>query len=54
MIKITECPYCDEPVTYRWENDFVSELHNILVADCVWHAECWDKQQEKYLEETAQ
>lgn len=52
-IETTECPYCNEPVTYRWEDGFVSEPHNILVADCICHAECWDKQVEKYSQEQA-
>ena len=38
------CPICKEPVAFKWVRGggFVSEPHNVLIADCVFHAECWD------------
>jgi hypothetical protein len=42
----TPCPRCGRPVAWKWATDphggFLSEPHNVLVADCVFHAECWD------------
>jgi hypothetical protein len=40
------CPRCGKPVAWKWatgpRGGFVSEPHNALIADCVYHAECWD------------
>lgn len=40
----TECPYCHKPVAYKWQKGFIAEPHNVLIADSVWHGECWDEQ----------
>ena len=37
------CSICDKPVAYKWLNGFVSEPHNVLIADQVFHTECWDR-----------
>jgi hypothetical protein len=42
--EMATCPRCRKPVAYKWERGFVSEPHNVLVADSVFHAECWDAQ----------
>ena len=40
------CPRCRAPVPYKWatgpRGGFVSEPHNALVVDSVFHAHCWD------------
>lgn len=38
------CPACGKPVEYKWVtgNGFVSEPHNLLIADSVFHASCWE------------
>lgn len=41
------CPYCRKRVRYRWDNGFVPEPHNVLVADWVYHAMCWNKMVEE-------
>jgi hypothetical protein len=40
---VASCPYCKKPVSYKWDGGFVSEPHNVLIADWVFHTECWDE-----------
>jgi transposase len=42
------CPYCGDAVDYAWENGFISQRHNVLIADCVYHACCWEELVAKY------
>lgn len=46
------CPRCGLPVAWKWalgpRGGFMAEPHNVLVADIVFHAECWDALIEKY------
>jgi len=37
------CPYCQFPVTYYWDNGVVSNKDYVLIADWIYHTECWDK-----------
>ena len=43
----SQCPVCSKPVTWNWArglyHGFITEKHNVLMADCVYHSECWDK-----------
>lgn len=48
MIYGTWCPQCGKLVTYKWDKGFIPESHNTLVADCVYHAACWDELEKKY------
>jgi hypothetical protein len=39
------CPYCRLPVAVQWTSrGIVPSAEYILVADWVYHANCWDKQ----------
>ena len=38
----TVCPECGLAVSYKWDNGFISEPHNVLIADWVLHSKCWD------------
>jgi hypothetical protein len=39
-----ECPYCRKPVTITVEErGIVSDRAYVLVADWIYHSECWDK-----------
>jgi len=42
------CPACDKPVAYKWVRNggFLPEPHNVLIADSVFHAECWEIEEE--------
>lgn len=47
----TTCPGCGEKVTSYWASDNTgcdSRPEYTLVADCVWHAPCFDKAIENY------
>ena len=37
------CPKCQRPVSYRWKEGFIPEPHNVLVANAVFHTECWEQ-----------
>lgn len=39
-----DCPFCGKPVAYKWVpgGGFVSEPHNVLLADSVLHAACFE------------
>jgi len=37
----TICPYCGLTVSYKWEDGFIVEQHNVLIANSVFHAKCW-------------
>lgn len=39
----TVCPKCGKEVTFKWDGGFVTEPHNVLVADWVFHTKCWDE-----------
>lgn len=42
---VTDCPYCGKPVTSYWRNGCISMPEKyILVADWIFHAECWNLQ----------
>jgi hypothetical protein len=53
MIDQATCPYCRKPVDYEWDNGFISSPNNVLVADWVFHAECWSKIEDAYNQESA-
>lgn len=44
----TICPYCQLTVSYKWHNGFITEPHNVLIADWVYHSKCWNKQIEEH------
>lgn len=40
------CPYCGKTVVGKWQRNagMLSDPAYVLVADWLFHAECWDKQ----------
>jgi hypothetical protein len=39
------CPYCRLPVAVLWTpRGFIPSAEWTLAADCIYHADCWDKQ----------
>jgi hypothetical protein len=42
-IIILECPYCRKQVGIVWNHGVVSKPEYVLIADWVYHSECWDK-----------
>lgn len=44
------CPYCSQDVVSYWSKDgcLSRPLHYVLVADWIFHSECWDKQVMSY------
>ena len=40
------CPYCGKTVVGRWERNagMLSDPDQVLIADWLFHAKCWDKQ----------
>lgn len=47
---VTVCPYCTKPVTSLWVKGggCLSSSAYVLVADWVFHGDCWDKQVEEH------
>lgn len=45
MIEIItcQCPYCEKAILVAWNNGVVSNPSYVLIADWVYHSECWDK-----------
>ncbi len=43
---IEKCPYCHGPVIANWVvgGGILSDPSYVLVADWLFHTECWDKQ----------
>lgn len=39
----TICPGCGNAVSYEWNNGIVSKPDMILVADWIYHWDCWGK-----------
>lgn len=39
----TKCPHCGLPVEYQWDEGFISSPKTVLIADWVYHDECWDE-----------
>jgi RecJ-like exonuclease len=47
--QLTEkCPYCQRLVTFEWDNGVVSKPEYVLIADWVYHTECWNEQMREY------
>ena len=44
----TFCPECGLEVSFKWNKGFITEPHNVLIGDCVYHGECWDKIMQEY------
>lgn len=44
------CPYCGNPVTYQYlkGGGVISRSEYTLIADWVYHSDCWDKQIEEH------
>lgn len=43
--EVTMCPYCKENVISYWTNrGCLSKPEYLLIADLIYHTECWDKQ----------
>lgn len=45
-----KCPYCNEIVLIKWVTGggMLRDAHSTLVADVVYHNECWDKLVEEH------
>jgi hypothetical protein len=37
------CAECNVKITLKWDNGLIPEAHYVLIADWVYHTECWDK-----------
>jgi hypothetical protein len=42
------CPYCKKPVYFIWNNGVVPSDEHVLIADWIYHTECWDKEVEEH------
>lgn len=41
----TICPYCHKAITVQWRNGLIFDRERYdLIADWLYHRECWDKQ----------
>jgi hypothetical protein len=43
-----DCAYCHQPIRLKWKNGFIPPEGVRLVADQVFHDECWDEYWAKY------
>jgi hypothetical protein len=43
-----DCAYCRQPVRLKWKKGLIPPEGACLVADQVFHDECWDKYWTKY------
>ncbi len=43
-----DCAYCRQPIRLNWKKGLIPTAGVCLVADQVFHDECWDKYWAKY------
>lgn len=38
------CPFCGQSVMFQWKGGVISSPEYVLIADWIYHRECWDRQ----------
>jgi hypothetical protein len=47
-VLVIPCPACGHSVYVNWYKGVVSDPSYVLIADWVYHSDCWDKQVEEF------